>query len=244
MSIKIISLNIEGKRHLEKVVRWVDIQDAQVVCLMEVCEEDLTVIAQGRYPYSIYAPNDVLGNSRWNRESKTPVGVAIMSKYELLNHKQVYCGRPPRIEIVPMGSSNHAPILLTSEVVVGEERYLIGSVHFTWTKDGSVSDEQREDLARLLKLIGEEELVMVGDFNFERGGELYQSLKAKFMDNIPNEVITTIDPLLHYANLEESGKLKLVVDYIWSTPNYRVSDVEVVSGVSDHCGLVANVAKI
>lgn len=244
MTIKIISLNIEGKWHLEKVSEWVKEEKAEVVCLMEVCEEDLVSIAGSEYPYITYAPNDILGNSRWERTSMIPVGVAILSKYKIEKVESIYCGRPPRIEIVPLGSSSHAPILLVGVISVGATKYKVGVVHFTWTKDGSESEEQRRDLATLMGKVAQEEMIMVGDFNFSRGGELYKQMSRQFVDNIPSRITTTIDPKLHYANLEQEGKLKLVVDYVWSTPTYVVSEVQVCSGLSDHCGLVANVGKI
>lgn len=229
---------------MEKVAAWVKEERAEVVCLMEVCEEDLAAIAGDDYPYTAYAPNDLLGNSRVDRTSMIPVGVAILSKYKMVNIERVYCGKPPRRELVPIGSSSHAPILLIGEIEVGDELIRIGAVHFTWTKDGSVSDEQRRDLATLMAKIEQEQLVMVGDFNLSREGELYRSLQAKFLDNIPSDVTTTLDPNLHYANLGQEGKLKLVVDYVWSTSHYVVNDVRVHSGLSDHCGIVANVSKI
>lgn len=89
----------------------------------------------------------------------------------------------------------------------------------------------------LLDLLKGEEIVIAGDFNIPRGNEMYQKLQTHFRDNIPTEVESTVDPILHYANKDISGTLKLVVDYIWSTPKYKVENVRVVSGVSDHCAL-------
>lgn len=85
---------------------------------------------------------------------------------------------------------------------------------------------------------------MAGDFNIPRGNEMYRKLLSNYRDNIPPTIESTIDPILHYANKEEPGRLKTVVDYVWSTPKYLVSGVRLEPGVSDHCGVVSAVSRV
>ena len=109
----------------------------------------------------------------------------------------------------------HAPILVLAKI----GQIQIGAVHFSWTPDGSVDDRQRRHMQLLLEYLSTKgELVLCGDFNTPRGNELYEKLLTNYLDNIPTEIQTTIDPKLHRINFENLGKLKLVVDYIWSSP--------------------------
>ena len=119
------------------------------------------------------------------------------------------------------------------------ETYTIATTHFTWADDGGVNEEQRRDLKQLLKLLRQRgELVLCGDFNAPRGREIFTILSSYLKDNVPPEVQTTLDPKLHRA-----GALPYVVDYLWSTPKYKATKVKVVSGVSDHMAIVANIEQ-
>jgi endonuclease/exonuclease/phosphatase family metal-dependent hydrolase len=240
MSLKVVSINIEGRKHLERVTRFLEKEDAQVACLMEVCQSDVLQIAGNNYPFVVFAKNDVLGNIA-QTEDLTPTGVAILSKFVMIEVEKEYFGEQPRLKIVPPKSSTHAPVLLSAQI--GE--YRIGVVHFTWTKGGMVSEVQRTHMERLLNYLSKQgELVLCGDFNSPRGGEMYHKLVGRLTDNIPAEIETTIDPRLHYTNQEVRGKLQLVVDYVWSTSQYEVKNVRVESGVSDHCAIVCEVDKL
>lgn len=236
-----LSLNIEGKRHLEKVRALIAKENPDLVALMEVCEEDLEMLAGGAYPYIEFASNDLLGNNRWDGKSLTPIGVALVSKHKLRIVERMYPGISPREVLVPPGTSSHAPVVLLGEVELGGEYYKVGAVHFTWTKAATISDEQRRDIKTMLENLEGEELVLMGDFNLPRGNELYKNIVEKYKDNIPAWVETTLDPNLHYANLSEEGRLKLVVDYVFSTEEYEVENLRVVSGVSDHCAIVCTI---
>ena len=75
-----------------------------------------------------------------------------------------------------------------------------------------------------------------GDFNAPRGGEVFDQLASHYSDCVPPEITTTIDQELHRAK-----GLQYVVDSIFSTDQYRLEDVRVQSGVSDHCALIGRV---
>lgn len=240
MATKLVSLNIEGKKHLKEVVEFLAKIEADIVCLMEICREDVLDLAGGRYPFVVFAPNDVLGNNRDSGESMKETGVAILSKQVIEESEKDNFGEKPRTLIDRSGKTSHAPVLLTAKV--GE--VYVGTTHFTWTSDGSVSEAQRKHLKLLLSKVKDKEIVLCGDFNIPRGNELYTELAKNFKDNIPSEVVTTLDPVLHYANKVEIGRLKFVVDYTWSTKGYKVSDLQVISGVSDHCALVCTISLV
>lgn len=104
-----------------------------------------------------------------------------------------------------------------------------------------MSDEQQADFARLKRVLGSyPDYVLCGDFNSPRGRETF----AKFSDelglihHLPLSIATTIDPRFH-----DAGALELVVDTIFSTPEYQVLDVEVLEGISDHKAIFATVER-
>ncbi len=145
------------------------------------------------------------------------------------------------------GRASEAPndvrrTMLVIAFSVGKEVFRIGTTHFTWTPDGSASDEQRGDMRRMLlgleKYHDEHGLVFCGDFNAPRGGEIFKMMSDVYVDNLPPHITTTLDQKLHRA-----APLFHAVDNIFSTKEYSVGNVEVIDGVSDHMALFAKVSK-
>lgn len=227
MRLKIVSVNVEKDRHKETVKKFLDQESAEVVCLMEVCEADLGYFAGDKYKHISYIPNVRLADGG-------TAGVAIISELPLNNIEKITYGGRKILELEKSNKGTHLPVLILAEI----NEYQIGTIHGTWTEGGAVDDDQRQDVASLLDILADRELVLCGDFNIPRGNEMYQELLSRYKDNIPSSVVTTIDPELHAANKVERGKLSLVVDYAWSSPGYRVQNLRLVSGVSDHLGLV------
>ena len=239
MSIKLVSINIEGQKHLDTVGEFLAREDADIVCLMEVYDIDVVGFAGGDYPYLVYAPNNVVEEAKPGRPRIT-LGVATLSKQPILDSEILYCDHKTEETIEMLGMGTHSPVIVITQI----GRYSIAAIHFTWTPKMSVTQRQTKDLERLLALLKGRELVMVGDFNIPRGNKTYQKLLTKYRDNVPTEVETTIDPKLHRVNQVQKGKLAVVVDYIWSTPKYRVSNVRTVEGVSDHCAILCEIDKL
>lgn len=239
MSLKVLSLNIEGQKHLERVRGFLASEKADVVCLMEVYQSNVESLVGAEYRDWVYAPNNVVQQESATRKRET-MGVMIMSK-QMFDRQTIkyFDGKTPGT-VAMIGTGTHSPVM----VVVELGKYRLGAVHFTWTPAASETQKQNEHLDNLLDELAGVEMVMCGDFNIPRGNELYEKLSARYHDNVPAEVESTIDPVLHYANQKHPGKLKLVVDYAWSTPGYLVEKVRVETGISDHCGLVCLVSRV
>ena len=170
-------------------------------------------------------------------------GVAIFSRLPVKAQSvRYYVGRPDTVpdsddnDPLTYNASNRMVVLC--DIEKEGNLFRIGTTHFTWTPDGESTDEQRSDMKALLTLFdGAEEFVLAGDFNVSRGGELFGVLAQRYKDNVPPQYTTSID-----GNLHRRGQLNRMVDGIFSTPSYTVSDVEMISGVSDHCALVAQIS--
>ena len=90
----------------------------------------------------------------------------------------------------------------------------------------------------LSMLRDEGELVLCGDFNAPRNGEIQSLIKKAYKDNTPRHWSTTIDPHLHRI----SG-LRAVVDGVFSSPAYQITNVRCRFGVSDHALIGCRIIK-
>jgi endonuclease/exonuclease/phosphatase family metal-dependent hydrolase len=139
----------------------------------------------------------------------------------------------------PSTYNNLNRIVLAADIQKDGRVFRIATTHLTWTPNGGPNGEQRRDAAALLHVLeGLSEFVLCGDFNAPRGGDIFSMLASRYKDNIPLQYTSSLDPNLHRA-----GQLGLMVDGIFSTSAYTVSAVKMVSGISDHCALVATVSK-
>ena len=245
MSLKIISLNIEGKRHLDQVVPFLSGEEADVVCLQEVFEEDLPKLKDQFYSNHLFLPIWRTGQ-HFNLEIKEGYlpgdklfGIALLSRQPLTRLLAVRLD--PNLPEAPQntGPGTWNPALLVAKA----DNFTIATTHFTWTPKGETNERQRQHLNTLLSLLKPyPELIFIGDFNTPRGDEIHATLASRFVDHPPEDIDTTLDPKLHYANLNEPGKLKLVVDHLFTTPGFTAK-VEIKDGLSDHCAIVAELDR-
>lgn len=231
MSIKLVSVNIEGQKHLDTVRELLVKEKAEVVCLMECRDVDLDSLLTA-YPHRVYGPNCRLKDG-------SKMGVVVASR-EPITNAQIFYPDGGGSEIPLEGLGSHRPVCVSGRI--GE--FKIGAIHFTWTPNMSETERQNLDLGRLLRELAGKEITLTGDFNIPRGNGAYRQLAQKYRDNIPPDITTTIDWENHRAKREGKEKFEAVVDYLWSTPKYRVENVRVISGISDHCALVCQIDKI
>lgn len=241
-AIKLVSLNIEREKHLERFVPFLHAEAADVICLQEVFIDDLLLLERELGMHAHFAPMVLYARNDDVTVELEPEGVAILTR-EPLRHaqKQYYAtgGRTPG-HIVPFQKVDQSTIqhvLLSGVIGIGTQQWRVGTTHFTWTPDGQANGLQRQHIGKLLEALGQHSnIVFCGDFNAPRGREIFSQLADAYTDWLPPAVTTTLDPELHKVK-----RLQLVVDSIFSTPHYEVRDVRVVDGVSDHCAIVGMV---
>lgn len=240
-SIKLISLNIERSQHQDVVLPFLAVQMPDVLCVQELYERDIEKISNALGGAAhLFAPM-----TRYIHETPPEImGVGIFSRLPVLESGALFYGGDPALipeldQDDPATYNNKNFALLHCDVEKDGAVFRLATTHFRWTRDGEADDAQRSDVNKLISALGTlEEFVFGGDFNAPRGGEIFGTLSARYKDNIPPQYTTSLDPHLHRA-----GHLERMVDGIFSTPVYTVSDVELISGVSDHKALVATVAK-
>jgi hypothetical protein len=132
-------------------------------------------------------------------------------------------------------------VAVFAEIKARGARFKIGTTHAPWVPRGQTDDHQRASARDMLSIIQSQgPLVIAGDFNAARGGEIYRLLttEGRLEDCVPPEVVKTRD----FGS--EPNAPNLVVDYFFKNGDADlVSDVKVHSGVSDHYALSALVRR-
>lgn len=235
------SCNIEGDKHIRRVKDFLRAHSPEIVCFQEAPETEVIKIATDlEYSY-IFRANALFKKALipgLRRDQK--MGLAILSRIPIhTSGHHTYFGNTNDLPVY----IHHQPNSRRREVLYVDlaEQVRVATTHFTWAPNGGINDEQRRDIQPVLdvaRLLGE--CIFAGDFNIPRPNELYQLLTAHFKDHIPARYISSLDSDLHPRGKE----LKLLVDYMFSTPAYNIQTIEYVSGVSDHMAIIASFDKI
>lgn len=250
--LKLIQVNIEGSKHWDKVLPFLESEQADVLCLQEVFDYELEKLEAMGYQ-TVFAPISTKPRGLIDGNSPAPEGIALCSKIPFRWHDiSAYYDAPHGYELQPQDGGDKRPY--TNQQVVAmaieteEQEYVLATTHFTWTPDGSASPDQDTDLISLLNYLDRfPALILTGDFNAPRGfNRVYDQLARRYQDQVPTSITSTIDVDLHrngHIPKERARMEQFVVDYIFSTPDYLVEDIRLQCGVSDHCALVAQISR-
>lgn len=238
--MKLVSVNIEGRNHLDRVQAFLRHEQPDVVCMQELCRQDIAAFESLLEMRAHYAPMST--ESCWDDE----IGVAVFAREAGDVSITHFAGATKASQSVNPDERFEAKYhamkyqLIVADVWVNGMSYRIGTTHLPVTKEGQPTWFQYEAIDRLLELIAaEEEIVFCGDTNAPRGGDAFAKLTEHYADNVPRTYTTSIDGDLHRA-----GQLPYMVDGLFSSPAYQASDVRLERGVSDHYAIVATVEKI
>lgn len=242
--MKLLSLNIEGDNHLERVIPFLKQEEPDVIGMMEVFKDDIPYIEQETGTISVFSPiARIETDVSYRLKPRGLWGVALFAKFPIVNIRRVTYAGKPSSEGIPIWDGQGAwnKVLIAADVEIGELTHRVITTHFTWSAKGLPTEAQRADMDALQKELSREtEFVLCGDFNAPRGGEIWSRLAAHYKDNIPSTIVTTIDNRLHK---DGKNNIQLVVDGMFSTSTYTVEDVRVVGGVSDHMAIVCEVTR-
>ena len=254
--MKLISVNIEKDRHLERVIPFLKKEHPDVICLQEVFESDCVDIARSFSMHAEYVPITIVPRHtpRDNRTEES-MGIAILSVAPLTNvQRSFYRGNAGRVESLDMSTKERhletmKGCLLSADVPAGNTIIPIATTHFTWSADGKMTEPQKEDAEKLLQILSRMPgVVLCGDFNIPRGiNALYEKFAARYKDAIPASYTSSIDVNIHRAGTIPGERAKLeryMVDYLFLSSGYVADNVRLVCGVSDHCAIVADIGTV
>jgi endonuclease/exonuclease/phosphatase family metal-dependent hydrolase len=241
-ALKLVSLNVERSKHLDRVVPFLQRENADVVCMQEFVEHDIDQLSQALQGAScVYEPLA----KRPQDHPPGIIGLGIFSRLPMSARRaDYYVGKPgvllDNIQIDETTYNNMNRVVLSCDIEKEGNAFQIATTHFRWTPNGEPDQGQREDMMALLRVLTDlGQFVLCGDFNAPRGGEIFSMLASRFKDNIPVEYKTSIDGSLH-----RSGPLPYMVDGLFTTPGYVARDVRLQFGVSDHAAIIATISKV
>jgi len=233
MSISLLTLNIEEDKHLDLILPYLIDQKFEVICLQEVFQKDLPQLAEAANAQSYYTPLAMLNGKVWGVALLIRLDLKVISSFE-----KYYKGESTQIPTFTFETPNAVNrAILSAEIEKEGKKWRFTTTHFTWAGGGGVSPDQERDFPNLIHALNEAgETVLCGDFNAPRGLRIFDDLATRYKDNIPAEATTTIDQKLHRAK-----GLQLVVDGMFTSPKYQIKNAEVISDLSDHCGVKGDV---
>ncbi len=241
--LKLLSVNIKWDLFTDRILDLIAKEQPDVLCLQEVLDRDLPAIERAFGATMHFVPMVRIPGHNLRVKESALMGIAIGSKYPLTHicvtpYAQYHDGTAlsEDEEVTPYNR-----LLLSGVITAGGEDYRIATTHFTWTPHGFPDARQERDLAKLLPLLADlGDFVLCGDLNAPRGMATFAALAERYRDNIPPEYTTSIDPDLHRLK----GSKQLMIDGLFSTPEYRSSDVALLFGVSDHAAIRAQIDRV
>lgn len=238
--LRVISVNIEYDKHLDKVLPFLKSEQWDVLFVNELLETDISKFVNSFNTNCFFVPM-----MRYQRPyGMIPFGHGVFSRVPIICREVQYAG--PLGEIVDFieGSEEdryktQKNFLIIAEVNSGGVTYKLGLTHFPWTPDGEANSVQRSCAKTLLEAVEREgDMALFGDFNAPRGKEIFSMFSEKLKDNIPAHYKTSVD-----GNLHRAGQLMYMVDGCFTTEGYVASDVSLRFGVSDHAAVLATISK-
>jgi endonuclease/exonuclease/phosphatase family metal-dependent hydrolase len=244
--LKMISVNMEGEKHFPRILNLIANEQPDVICIQECTEEFLAKLQTLGYQTSFCAMRRQIQNDVAYVE-----GNAIATK---LPHVAVikYYYQPDRTLPITVPTPNdlkHHNVIIAQVTDNLGDSYIFATTHGIYTKNGLPDEHQTQGVKKLLSLLAaEKQHILCGDFNIPRGvNELYGELTKAYSDTVPAEYMSSLDRTYHIhgtnPNLTEPIFDSYMVDYIFSKPEYTVTDVRLQFGVSDHAAIIATVGK-
>lgn len=236
--MKLISLNLEGKRHLGTALPFLEEEKPDCVALMEV-SKDTEIWMKERGYHTTVSPMTRVTQDGSQFEIALLFGS--LEPHTATSHYYYHPNNNGIIDIIQediRGSVAH-PIIFASV-----QNFNIAATHFTWNPQGEIADiNQKTDLASLLSYLkNKPPHILCGDFNIPRHlNSLYNVLIEHYKDAIPAEYKSSLDKNLHrLGNIEEHNNIfnSFMVDYVFTQPPYSTSNTRLEFGISDHAAIV------
>lgn len=243
--LKLVSLNIERSKHLDRVLPFLERERPDVFCVQELHEVDIPHFEKVVGPCAAFAAVTRHFADPPSIEELV-MGSAIFTRHSVVSQKIVYYrGSQAHALSAPAKEIMEDIPLVVCDAELDGTIYRSITTHFTWTQGGAPTEQQRIDVRALVAILGQSgDFVLCGDFNAPRGGEIWTMLTETYHDNIPPEYKTSLDVNLHRAGKGKPHELaNKMVDGLFTTPGYRASNVRLEFGVSDHAAIIAAIEK-
>lgn len=243
--MKLVSVNMEGEKHLDRIYQLIITESPDCICLQEAPETYTQTLATLGYT-SAFAEMGVATQ----HESTFTIGIIIASKKPFIHRTHYYASVGTVEEPVIIGTRKIAmryPYLFAELTDPSGKTFHIATIHMMVTADGASDTYQTLAMQQMLTQLAQEPShIICGDFNMPRGyNNLYEVITATYKDVIPPEYQSSLDRNLHRYGQKSDLNAPIfdtyMVDYIFSQPPYAVENVQLKFGVSDHAAILANI---
>jgi endonuclease/exonuclease/phosphatase family metal-dependent hydrolase len=252
-SVSLVSINVEGGMHLERVLPFLAEQRADIVCVQEILDVDITKFEEVAGTHLLNLPMMRLATSHRPSAGRDGVvmGISIFSRHPSVHQGFDFYHKAsdaiPDFDPTDTETKRRTQNLgiIAADIEKDGVPFRLITTHFTWTPFGDADDYQRADAKRLLEMLSSQgEFALCGDFNAPRGREIYRQFAAAYQDTIPPQYETSIDASLHREGKNRPDDFRdKMVDYLFTTPAYAAKDVSLRFGVSDHAAILATIEK-
>lgn len=243
--MKLISLNVEGNNHLERVIPFIKKESPDCIALMEAPQFVEETLSDMGYTTSFSEMNIRTMNGQTFSE-----GVLVATKASHTSSEHYYYHAPDRGGAFdPQNHRNTiSNVCRSTTFTVDNESYTVVATHVMDTKNGLVDEHQRAGMQALLAHLHTlSSHVLCGDFNMPRGyNVLYEEVIEHYKDTVPSTYKSSLDRNLHRlgnVDIDEPIFDEYMVDYIFTQPPYDASDVHLEFGISDHAAVIGTITK-
>lgn len=238
--ISLLSLNVEARKHLDRWIPFVKNVSPDIVLLQEITVSDIPKVEDALGHRCWFTPMEVIESPSplLAGGSSTTAGIAIVSKYALIeNSSHYYYKDSSEPSADPKDPSKSPRALQVARFIAGGRKFAIGTTHFTWSAEGENSPLQWATFRDLLSTTNRyNDILISGDFNVPATTPLFESFKQHFKSWIPDSCTSTLDP-----ELFRKPWIELRIDHLLSTSHYQCSNVQLITGLSDHKGILTEV---
>ena len=146
--MKLISLNVEGKKHESTALPFIEAEQADVVCLQEVPEDWCEKLELLGYK-TTFAPMVIRNKSETYTE-----GILFASRH--LHEVSVEYYHRSQAEVTGYDKENRelmAHAVISGTVNIHQEEFLLATTHIMVTPDGLANDHQVHGITKLLQIL-------------------------------------------------------------------------------------------
>ena len=239
--MKLVSLNVEGARHFDRVLPFLIKENPSIIVLLEAPDFFAQMLLDLGY-FASFAP--MLVRTQEGRSFQE--GVLIASRQVHTSHPHYYYRANP--DIVPFVKDDKRNTISHVALQADIGGLQLVATHFTWNSAGETADvHQKSDMRMMLSYLNKlPPHVLCGDLNIPRNeNALYDLLCAHYTDNIPAKYHSSLDRSLHRLGQNpDMDKLfdRFMVDYVFTQAPFEAANVRLEFGISDHAAVVADIA--
>lgn len=244
MNVNIMQWNVWYKANAADVLRVIQDQNADILCLQEVT-------TRSRYNPGVDVPAAIAALGYEHRfavtieregEDYKQEGCGIFSKFPIRSHRQVVIQHAdPTAQPVPQYDRVYLEVV--TDTPTGP--LTVGTTHLSYSPKFEMSDARLLEGDRLLEAIGSigSRFILTGDFNALPDSALVQKLLTRFSNAGPdlNVPTWTTKPFSYHGHIAEGLHWRL--GYILTTDDVTLQEARAGStDVSDHLPIISTLA--